>query len=1273
MSSKAWQGLARGQIAILDSRGAPIGGGFLITASGDLLTCAHVVNRALGLRPDGEECPVEPVTVEFPLLASAPQTTAEVVRWQPIGADERGDVAWLRLSEVPAEGSPLPLTAVDDMWDHPVHVFGFPAVKVSGAWAEGRLRGRESIGWLQIDDARASGFAVESGFSGSPLWDDRLNAVAGMVVAAVENRRVGYMIPTATLVRTWPELGELVRRRCPYPGLRPFREEDSEFFHGRRNLSEQVARAVSTHRTITLTGPSGSGKSSLLSAGVLPLLRARGLDVHLVRPGAALPDVAEADVVLIDQLENDPTWAVPLLGRCRTVVALRADFLSQVMSTRGLEPLTQHLITAGSMSRDELRQAIVGPARGLVEFEDGLVERILDDLDRTHLPWLQFTLAKLWSAGGFLTHEAYEELGGVSEALASYAEQVWHSEIAGGREADARMLFTRLIEPGRDTAPVTRRVRRDHLDPPAWELARRLATTRLITIDDDSAALAHDTLIQSWLRLRDLVEEERPFLLWRHELAADLERWDRGGQDPQDLLHGDNLAAARRHLAASGGLFTAREREFVQASSAAVTRRSRLRRVLAVSAAVIVVLAGLGIWQQQAETGRQEAMNASRVLAASPQLQTADPRLATLRAIGAYRVAPTEEAYQNLFQRYLETLGFQRLLSRPGQAVKDVAISGNGDRVAVLSEDGRVGLWSLDGPDSAYREVGTSAHAVALSRDGRVIAAVAPSMITIHDTVTRHTTTIRTSTALRDAIADTPPTARLAVDGSALALATGNGRHDAWLIDTTGARAPVRFPFVEHVNDVAAVSGGRTMSAVTSNEGPSRLGIAIAAQTRGEGPDVVVSGRRMSLSADGQTVLDCDKESSTLRLHALPDRTVLRTIQAFEGCLNTYATHSPTRLVAFSQTELHVYDLTNEKKIMAWPFPQTGPATVTATLTAHGVRATIAVRGGVYVVDLAPQTSMSFSGDVGDAAISPDGRLLATETFESLDLWSTSTGESVAQTALDYGILRLRFSADGRWLITQQADTIVVREVPSLRQVAARDFPTQPVYAVADQLVICGEGKLTRWSLPALAPVGTPHPLPAAALNSSSNTCELAMAGTTVAARQESAAEVEVAGRTVNAPRSPGELAVDAEGRYLVTSDNVDHVTATITDLRTGKSLRVGPLERPSGVLNSGEHIQIGDHVYIARQDAILEMDPQGLRLVRTLPLPGSPLSVNARAKLVVKQPFDAHTISVVSLDPAVWTRTLCTLALHADFTPEERATLPDGAHSVHPCAVQGS
>jgi len=61
--------------------------------------------------------------------------------------------------------------------------------------------------------------------------------------------------------------------RCPYKGLEVFEEEDADLFFGREKFVEDLVGRVKASRTVFITGPSGSGKSSLVRAGLIPALK----------------------------------------------------------------------------------------------------------------------------------------------------------------------------------------------------------------------------------------------------------------------------------------------------------------------------------------------------------------------------------------------------------------------------------------------------------------------------------------------------------------------------------------------------------------------------------------------------------------------------------------------------------------------------------------------------------------------------------------------------------------------------------------------------------------------------------------------------------------------------------------------------------------------------------------------------------------------------------------------------------------------------------------
>jgi hypothetical protein len=331
------QQVKRAQVRIWDRRGQTVGTGFLV-APRHVLTCAHVVARALDSQEDVAEPPTDVVLLDFPLLDPSPPTlSASVVHWLPVQPDDRGDIAGLFIEdEVPAGVQPLPLVALEEPWGHRFRAFGFPRASQNGDWASGELREVQGAGWLQVVGDAPAGRRVQAGYSGAPAWvEGRVSGVVGMVVAADRGQddRVAYLIPTPVLVDAWPQvLGSRALPTCPYRGLDAFHEEDAAVFFGRDDVVERLLEATSRQPLVAVLGPSGSGKSSVVAAGLAATLRHEGdVAIGQFRPGSApLNSLAAALLPLVDPLLSplDRLRKTPEL-----VEILRGGRLDEVVDT----------------------------------------------------------------------------------------------------------------------------------------------------------------------------------------------------------------------------------------------------------------------------------------------------------------------------------------------------------------------------------------------------------------------------------------------------------------------------------------------------------------------------------------------------------------------------------------------------------------------------------------------------------------------------------------------------------------------------------------------------------------------------------------------------------------------------------------------------------------------------------------------------------------------------------------------------------------------------
>ncbi|MEV8534043.1 trypsin-like peptidase domain-containing protein [Streptomyces sp. NPDC051211] len=352
---------------ILDAGGVPHGAGFR-AGQREVITCAHVVAKALGMPDDTREAPDGRLWIDFPLAARGTRVEARIGTWTPVGPDGSGDVAVLRLLTDPPARVPIArLVEHGAAADRRVRTFGFPAGYDLGAWSVGWLRGATGTGWLQYDADPASEHRVVPGFSGAPVWDVAEGGVVGIVVAADDRAdvRTGYLIPTEDLRESWSGLLETALPACPFRSLEPFEERDAPFFHGRAEPARRIADLLGHAPVTNLVGPSGCGKSSLLFAGVLPLLRGRpGLEVVVFRPGRLGRSPLEAlALALLPLLEPDLTETARLAELPALAGLLAegriADVVERLLGRQGKDRL---LVVV-----DQFEEALTGTERADVD------------------------------------------------------------------------------------------------------------------------------------------------------------------------------------------------------------------------------------------------------------------------------------------------------------------------------------------------------------------------------------------------------------------------------------------------------------------------------------------------------------------------------------------------------------------------------------------------------------------------------------------------------------------------------------------------------------------------------------------------------------------------------------------------------------------------------------------------------------------------------------------------------------------------------------------
>ena len=478
---------------------------------------------------------------------------------------------------------------------------------------------------------------------------------------------------------------------CPYLGLVPYDIDDTDGFFGRDTEVEACLDRLAAVGVLAVVGPSGSGKSSLVRAGVAAALQRNGRRVVVITPGArpmdaltALPGWGPVPVLVVDQCEEavtlyeDPVEQAAFFAalvahaeRGPLVIALRADRLGDVSAhpdfARIVEP-GLHLL--GAMSEADLRAAIEGPARqvGLL-LEPGLVDLLVREVEGEPgaLPLLSHALHQTWQRreGRTLTVDGYQHAGGIRGSVAQSAEAVYE-QVPDEQRSLLRDLLLRLVTSTPEGEPVRNRIPRRTVatDAEHERLVELLVRARLVTSDDHTVELAHESLARAWPRLRSWLDDDVEGQRIMRHLALTADTWDTMGRPDSELYRGVRLAQALDWQTSANPDLTAAERAFLDTSAererAEVetterqlrhrTRQNRRLRALLAGAAVLLVVAlvaGLLAARQANRADRATiAADARRVGAQALVVEDIDESL--LLAVEGMRLDDSTDTRANL-------------------------------------------------------------------------------------------------------------------------------------------------------------------------------------------------------------------------------------------------------------------------------------------------------------------------------------------------------------------------------------------------------------------------------------------------------------------------------------------------------------------------------------------------------------------------------------------------------------------------------------------------
>ena len=929
---------------------------------------------------------------------------------------------------------------------------------------------------------------------------------------------------------TWEDLGGLTGKLpdCPYQGLSAFGEEDKDFFFGRDDVITDLVGSVNSKPLVPVIGASGSGKSSVVFAGLVPQLKDIGnveivsfrpgknpfnalaialtkiqnielnnrleeleLEINLEHDEKALCKLIEQKVkyqnnnsshcdvskqcnrrivIVADQFEELYTltedslrqpfldlllYAVQNAPAFTLVLTLRADFLGKALDYQPMGEAFKKYppVLLTPMKPEELQAAIAQPAAKLkVELEQGLTSKLIDDLGNQpgRLPLLEFTLSLLWEKHDkwYLTHKAYEEIGGLEKALAKYADDVLNPLSAADKEK-AERIFIQLISPGEGTEDTKRKATRGEVGEKNWDLVEFLANNRLVVTGWDESSqqetveIIHEALIREWGMLRGWIQSNRRFRIWQERLQFEVVKWDKN-RDEKYLLSGGNLGEAE------GWFFDEKYRDYLSDAQRKFIHenlnqrdkeekekvRLQRRAIKWLSGGLVAASLATGFagwnWGKAEISATQEKLNSSVAISENHfNLQNYEDAL--FEAIKAQQLLdktwwkqwlPTyikQQAqialHQPINHSWVEE---KHTITRHNSWHYRVVFSPDSQTIASLSGDNTIKLWNADNGKLLHTLSGGS---VVFSPDSQTIASASRDN-TVKLWNTDNGKLLNTITGHQDSVSSIV----FSPDGKTIASASRDGTVKLWNADD-GKLLNTLSGHIDSVLSVEFSPNGKTIASA-SKDGAVKLWNADDGKLLH-----TITGRKnwdsVEFSPDGKTIASLSGDN-TIKLWNADNGKLVHTITGHKDLVTS---------VKFSPDGQTIASASSDKTLKLWNVDN---GKLVHTITGH--------KSKVYKLVFSPdgRTIASASGDntaklwnaddgkllntlsghidsVLSVEFSPDGKTIASVSRDqSVKLWNINNGKLLNTiTGHKDSVVNAEFSPDGKTVASASKDNTV--------------------------------------------------------------------------------------------------------------------------------------------------------------------------------------------------------------------------------------------------------